>query len=245
MIDESVKKHFNKKVFEDDIININPYIYSIIDNVFPNDFYLKIIENLPSNEEFIESSNDVYKNRGRIWLGHNPSGKCKNNTCVSCIDGKKCKMTNPFLIDLFSWLISDDMVKRWINKYNKYITNVGKKYHMNGTLNQDSMGYSIGPHLDSRSKSITMLIYLPPDDKISKYGTSINIPKTSFNIKSAKQKNEHYNFDDFDEIKMVEFIPNRILAFVVDNNSWHSVKYINDDIIRNSIQLNISFNHKY
>lgn len=245
LITDDIKNYVYNKLFNK--IEKKPYPHSVIDNVFPNDFYKQIISNLPNDEKYSQINDKTYNNRLRIWLGHEKMNElCKCNQCESGKNDYKIRKEQ-FWKEFLNWFMSEDMMNRWIKKYEKYIKkklpNYNKyKFHMNAVLNRDFINYQIGPHCDSKNKIITMLLYLPETDIYLKWGTSINTPKKTLDIK--KLKNGYHDFKLFNEFKTIDFLPNRLFDFGVNKKSWHSVKPIKENFIRNSLQMNICYFHK-
>ena len=78
------------------------------------------------------------------------------------------------------------------------------------------------PHNDGNKRAITQITYLVSDeDKDKKLGLSL-----------FKKENEEYN-----EIKQIDYSPGSTVNFRVTKESYHSVKLIDNDCKRMSIQL--------
>ena len=100
-------------------------------------------------------------------------------------------------------------------------------------LCRDLPGYSIGPHTDGREKS-TILYYLAEDDSKVHLGTSIYIPKKKgFRCDGTK----HHNFEDFEKVKTIPYLPNTGFGFVRCDWSFHGVEPT--DSVRNILQVSI------
>ncbi len=89
-------------------------------------------------------------------------------------------------------------------------------------LYRDESGYKIRPHTDISTKAITMQIYLPPDDRWKKYGTTF-----------YRQKGEQ-----FEQYTTMPFVPNQGYAFAVSDKSWHGVEEITENgVVRASLMV--------
>lgn len=100
-------------------------------------------------------------------------------------------------------------------------------------LIRDLPGYSIGPHTDTPKKLKTFLYYLT-DKPLDGVETSVFVPKArGFQTGSGL----HYDFDAFEEVKKIPFVPNGYFSFERTNNSFHGV--FPTKAVRNVIQLAI------
>lgn len=88
-------------------------------------------------------------------------------------------------------------------------------------LVRDVRGYQILPHPDTAAKVVTLQIYLPADDSLLPYGTSL------YERAGA----------GFRKVKTLPFLPNTGYAFAVHNHSWHGVDKIEVPVVRNSLML--------
>lgn len=83
-------------------------------------------------------------------------------------------------------------------------------------LIRDSSGYEIKPHPDTRSKIVTMLIYLPVDHSQEELGTSLY--RRAWLPGKGRVVCRNGLFEEF---KRFPFRPNSAGAFAVARNSWH------------------------
>ncbi len=86
-------------------------------------------------------------------------------------------------------------------------------------------GFFLGPHSDSSSKLVVLLLYLAPDDSADHLGTSMNRPKDpTFSC----PKSAHYPFEDFIDVKTAPYRPNSMLAFFRSDLSFHGVEPLSE-----------------
>lgn len=89
----------------------------------------------------------------------------------------------------------------------------------------DRTGYKLGPHTDSPSKVVTLLIYLPADERSAKHGTSIYLPKDpGFTCPGGP----HYAIAGFDHLVTMPFLPNSAFGFLKSDHSFHGVERIEE-----------------
>ena len=85
----------------------------------------------------------------------------------------------------------------------------------------DRTRYSLGPHTDSPTKVVSLLFYLPADERLAQHGTSIYVPKDpAFTCPGGP----HHPFGGFDRIATMPFLPNSLFGFVKTDNSFHGVE---------------------
>lgn len=90
-------------------------------------------------------------------------------------------------------------------------------------LTRDVPGYRIGVHPDTRSKAMTIQLYLPPDRAIEHVGTV-------FHRRTGEQA--------FERAAQMPFAPNTGYAFAVGDDTYHSVDTVGPEVrTRDSILL--------
>jgi hypothetical protein len=100
---------------------------------------------------------------------------------------------------------------------------------------RDRKGYSIAPHTDKVKKVLSLLFYLPEDESMRDYGTSVFVPnEQGFKDKEAR----HHEFKDFTEVYRAPFIPNSCFGFIRSDVSFHGV-YPIGDVVRNALLYNL------
>ncbi len=82
-------------------------------------------------------------------------------------------------------------------------------------LTRDIAGYHIPPHTDTHWKAITVLIYLPRDDKLCHIGTVIHARAADGSLVRAGRN---------------RFAPNCGFAFAVGDDTWHSVDPVGREV---------------
>ncbi len=82
-------------------------------------------------------------------------------------------------------------------------------------LTRDIAGYRIAPHTDTHWKAITVLIYLPRDERISHVGTIVHARAEDGSLRHAGKN---------------EFLPNSGFAFAVGGDTWHSVDPVGPEV---------------
>ena len=196
----------------------SPFAHIYVKNVFPTDFYAEIRANLPSDEVFAEGS--AYPNRRLV----NPK-----------------KLGNPFWDDLIRWMTDFGYVNQlcrrfmdvWVERWGE--VNIGLS--ANVRLVRDEPAYSLSPHTDTPNKFLSFLFYLPENDELRDFGTTIFLPKDRTRTSDGM---DWLEWEGFDPIWTAPFIPNSCFAFGRTDRSFHGVlPHPEATRQRNALLLNI------
>ena len=102
------------------------------------------------------------------------------------------------------------------------------------------------PHVDNKSKLLSMMIYFPETDKREEKDLGTNF----YSYKKPNFINKHIDGSDLENFKenseliyKSRFDKNNLYGFVKNNFSWHSVSQVNlkKEYIRKSININFYF----
>ena len=113
----------------------------------------------------------------------------------------------------------------------------GPRIETDARLVRDFTNYAISPHTDSPRKLVSLLFYLPQDDRKRHLGTSIYVPKQpDFQCPGTG----HHPFEQFNKVATMEYRPNTLFAFVKTERAFHGVDPIADaDVVRDLLLYNI------
>ncbi len=219
-----------------------PFPHFLAEEVFPKDFYIELLKNLPARE--------IYKpitESGRIIIGEvNRQTRPSDNRLL--IDLKKESIVNfpaaiqPFWTDVIAFLNSGELLNYLLQKFEPslrerfpHLDKVG--FRPDTQLIRDSSGYEISPHTDQPRKIAVLLFYFPSKPDNVHLGTSIYMPK-DYNF--TCEGGPHHDRELFDQIFTAPYMPNSALGFFKTNNSFHGVEpVIGEKIERNLIQYSI------
>lgn len=206
-------------------VTTHPFPYAVIDNIFPNEYFKKIQELFPTDEQLISLSET-----GRVSKGSYEQRLVTlfNSEHFLKLDEER----KIFFSQLSSLLFSSELIESTIDKFLPWCSNrltqlnekKGKvEVYGDALLVSDRTRYQIGPHTDAPHRLISFLFYLPNDEKYRKLGTSVY---TSKDPNFVCPGGPHYDFSDFHKMSTIEFIPNRLLVFVRTGRSFHGVEPI-------------------
>lgn len=188
----------------------DPFPYVYVENVFSDELYKQILDELPDEYESLEKARNTkgYKDR---FVANPKSDFWKSIESMLC-DGRLMSL----LCDKFG------------------IQNEG--FTNDIALIRDQNGYQIGPHTDHPKKVFSALFYLPKDESQINAGTSLYVPKQAgFEC----DKGGHYSLGRFKKVATVPFKPNSLLVFLRSNKSFHGVEKYQGDDWRNVLLYNV------
>lgn len=205
-------------------INNFPFPHIFIKDIFPNDFYSKIQENLPNNSS-MTSLPDLYPEQPGFM----------NYKERFAIDFKKIESINKiekhkqdFWKAIGELFMKEEFTNFLRTKFQLYLDMRFKlisdlSFQSECLLINDKKNYSLGPHTDSPKKVISLLIYLPKDMEQKQNGTSLYIPKDP-NFISNNKEYRHFSHEQFHKVITMPFVPNSAFCFIKTNNSFHGVE---------------------
>ena len=206
-------------------IQLDPFPHCYVRNVFPDDIYLALINNLPTDQHY-QKFHAPYESR--LFFNLSPAG----------IAGLA-----PFWTEFEQWIHSQAFLERMARRFLPHLQEVqqqrAEQIAVHGTADRVNIGsrtlitrdyadYRLGPHTDAAAKFITALFYLPSDDRFSAFGTSLYRPKASG---QTDWRSRHFNHQDFELVKTVPNLPNSVFIFAKSDRSFHGVSpgnYSND-----------------
>jgi hypothetical protein len=227
-----VKEYISKNIDISDKLD-DPFEHCIVDNILPENIMEAIYLNWPLEVMVpIPETGRTTKYVERKVMLFQPS------FLEQLPEDKKF-----FWIELSKTLISTEIISSCYDKFrftlDKRIKHLGHLKNINSEmlLVSDSKDYAIGPHTDSRSRFISLLLYLSKDIKYKDSGTCFYKP---INKKTPVQDLRHHKFEDFSRIKKIKYKPNRLVFFPRTDISYHGVEHIKiDNCDRRLIIINI------
>jgi FkbM family methyltransferase len=215
-------------------VETTPFPYMVIDNVFPPDYYAEMIRMFPAGNQ-LTSLNES----GRVKPGAyaERSALLFDSSGFAQLTPEQAK----FWGEVSGWLHSRQFVDFFVRKFNRWISArlgaQGSVVRSKGDtlLVDDATNYAIGPHTDAPHRLVTFLMYLPDDESLSEFGTSLYAPKDpDFRCWQGL----HHPFEKFDRISTVAFKPNRLLVFPKTDLSFHGVEPVRKAGVHRRLLIN-------
>ena len=239
-----IKDISNSQVIEE------PFVHQFIEKIFPEDFYLRLLDNIPNINEFtaINKTGTVGKDYPDERFIFNYTD---NKDMEKLSESQKLFFNELRYImssaDLFKVVTSifketlDKSIASLRDDPKRHLDTSNLKFTLRTSLIKDYTKYSLGAHTDSISKFVTFLFYIPTNEELKENGTSLYKPLISL------QDSTHFNLDDtkknFQRVKTCPFIPNSVLIFPRTSMSYHGVEEVNiDQKERNLLLVNYYIN---
>ena len=234
--------HLAYKIANTPILNF-PFPHMYVENIFPDDFYSKIQENLLEQKEMTSLADNDTDNYGLAGYKERFIVDLAKEEAMSKVQKEKQKFLSElgeiFTKGTFSKLIRAKF-KQFLDMRFQYLENV--TFHDDIKLVNDKINYGLGPHTDKPTKVISILFYLPKDSSQEKTGTSLYLPKDP-KLLDKKLPHTHYPHEHFHKVITMPFVPNSAFCFIKTNNSFHGVeKLAMKDTDRWTLQYNLYVN---
>jgi len=165
--------HAAYRIGNTQILNF-PFPHFYIENVFPDDFYFLIQENLPEINQMISLADHDPANWGLASYKDRYVLDFSREDLMRKVERDKRKFLDNFgkifTQGNFGNLLQVKF-KRFLDMRFQYLDNVSFRHDLK--LVNDKQNYALGPHTDKPSKVISVLFYLPKDSTHLESGTSI------------------------------------------------------------------------
>jgi hypothetical protein len=220
IMDAATRTHFYSAIERAGVVE-EPFPHLYATNVFPADFYQRLVATLPALDEYKRYS-DRYAARYSLDL-----------TADSV---KNLKDVSAFWIEFERWLNSTELLNALFSKFGDRMKScyaLRKRLLQEATtadgiivssqslLCRDFANFAIDPHTDAPPKLVVGIFYFPKDDSLIEFGTSLYRPKDptlrSFPSNPTPR-------DKFELVKTFENRPNSFAAFLKTDNSFHGVE---------------------
>jgi hypothetical protein len=217
--------HFVNRLRDAGVL-LDPYPHFCLDNVFPDEYYRELLENLPSSTSY-ENLYEVTT----LKLDHfrHRDQRDMNKGWTNNLPSEQKEFWNSF----DSWFLGEEMAQAVLETFpDQMRARFGAQWptvSVESQLIRHRPGYFLGPHSDLHTKLVVLLIYLAPDESMAHLGTSLYRPKDpSFTCPNST----HYQFEDFIKVKTAAYKPNSMLAFFRSDVSFHGL----EPLVQNDVQ---------
>ena len=216
-----------------------PFAHLVIDDFLPPDFYKELMMTLNSDPGF-KASRYAGVGLNTKALGYHAYGL----TLPHNIYPKICQQLGELLqSDQFVRALIDPFDFQQIENSNAIPANKQVHYHDNNDdfhclhhIQIDLPGYRIPPHADDPSKIITYLLYLDSEIPDEYSATLLCTPskgrliprrlmRTTCSAAAGSQSAQWFPWNWFQVNKRINDVPNRLLAFAPNANSYHAVNF--------------------
>jgi len=202
----------------------DPFPHYYLDRVLPEDYYAQLLKHLPGS--------DVYENLYEVTdlkLDHfrHRYQRDLNEGWTNALPPPLQSFWNSFN----EWFLSPQLAQAFLESFAEPLEQrIGERTEwpevsVEAQFIRHRAGYYLGPHSDLYTKLVVVLLYLAPDARAERLGTSLYRPKREgFNCPDSK----HYPFEDFVRVKTAPYRPNSLLAFVRSDISFHGLEPLSE-----------------
>ncbi len=201
-------------------VEAEPFPHYYLEGVLPENYYGELLRNLPSS--------NVYENLYEVTdlkLDH-----FRHRYQRDLDDGWTNALPSelqPFWNSFNEWFLSPALAQAVLESFADPLRpRIGERsawpeVSVEAQFIRHRAGYFLGPHSDLYTKLVVILLYLAPDDRAARLGTSLYRPKAEgFSCPDSK----HYSFDEFTRVKTAPYKQNSLLAFVRSDISFHGLE---------------------
>ncbi len=135
-----------------------------------------------------------------------------------CLYTYVCRKLTPIWQDVITVLESETIRNVLCDRFSRGPCRGSSRFR----LHKDVEGFEVSPHRDIEAKLVSVLVYLPREQRESleiPLGTHLCVPNTN-----RAYGEGHYSWDDFDIVKTVTYVPNKLFAFAPDKETFHAVR---------------------
>lgn len=212
-----------------------PHQHVFVDNVFPTSFYQQLRQHLPPTEAYTalsltnKSSDQSYPMRSGFFLDTEHAGRVEPHIAA---------FWHRVYTEVFSKSFVEAIVHHFSDDINTRNAAEGVDWpaiiHKEMYLIRDTRSEGVKVHTSDRRNLVTLLFYLPEDNRYIAHGTTLYRPKeAAFRCWGGR----HYPFAVFEKVTTTSYQPNALFMFVKSNNSFHGVEPIDTENIRRDLML--------
>jgi hypothetical protein len=201
-------------------VEADPFPHAYVENVLPENYYRELLQHLPGSSvyenlyEVTDLKLDHFRHRYQRDL---------NDGWTDALPPQLQTFWNSFN----EWFLSAELAQAVLESFAAPLRErIGEQdswpeVSVEAQFIRHRAGYFLGPHSDLYTKLVVILLYLAPDARAERLGTSLYRPKVEgFSCHDSK----HYAFADFIRVKTAPYRPNSLLAFVRSDVSFHGLE---------------------
>ena len=201
-------------------VEADPFPHYHLEHVLPDDYYAELLRHLPGSS--------IYENLYEVTdlkLDHfrHRYQRDMDDGWTNALPPQLQTFWNSFN----EWFLSPELAQAVLESFAEPLrARIGEQdswpeVSVEAQFIRHRAGYFLGPHSDLYTKLVVVLLYLAPDARGERLGTSLYRPKVEgFSCPDSK----HYPFEDFIRVKTAPYRPNSLLAFVRSDVSFHGLE---------------------
>lgn len=232
---DRVRNHI-EAMFGEAALEESPFPHMIVENIFPDDVYAKII-----------AYNPFKRNRGEEWLSKADSAQVSSGTPyfarkqINFHANQEFEAPDDqrqFWNEIKSCFLEDnwfpDLVRRTYPiffrlRFGDLVDDADFSglFRRELFLQRHEPGYYIGPHTDIPTRVFTCIFALAREAGFEEFGTELLAPKDRL---ARCWGSDHYGPENFTLKKIAPYKPNNLLLFFKTRHSFHAVRSIDESV---------------
>lgn len=225
----------------------HPFAHFYVQPVFPQPYYEKLLAELPPSDWYkpIAETETVgaLKDDGTVKRTASAYPDRFITDLANIEEREQEAKSGSFWLELSRWLLSERFRVMILRKFSGEITErFGQGAQLatdiDARLVRDFSRFSMGPHTDSPRKLVSLLFYMPRDESLREFGTSIYAPNDpQFRCPGGP----HHRPEGFKKVATMPFLPNALFAFFKNDYSFHGVdqQVLDRGVERNMLLYNV------
>ncbi len=203
-------------------IRTAPFPHILVNDIFPADFYAEVLRHMMRDTSYVP-----LVKTGRVGQNYSPARLCFTPLVIDAV-GEDAESMN-FWRDFFIAYNDAEFLQCWLEVFdgqlrtriNNDVSEGRAEAAAEMLLMRDKESYMLNPHMDSPSKAISALFYMPPDESQIMQGTSVYSLKQDV---AAFPGGYHAPRENFELMGTMPFRPNTVFAFPNLQDSYHGVE---------------------
>ncbi len=231
-----VESHVHYRIANAPVLQ-HPFPHFYVESVFPDDFYRELRNRLPALASYqrIDETGSVTKGLYQARYVCSITDLEEREAA----EGSGAEGGGTFWLDLNRWLGGSGFARLMIDKFGpavraRFGDGAELQIEMDNRLVRDFTTYAIPPHTDNPRKLVSLLFYLPPDDRFRELGTSIYAPKDPA---MRCDGTAHHRFEHFKRVATMAYRPNTLFGFFKTDRAFHGVEPIEVEEVERDLLL--------
>ncbi|WP_207461873.1 hypothetical protein [Azospirillum sp. SYSU D00513] len=212
-----------------------PHRHLFIENVFPADFYAALQRCMPSANAYTSLAKT-----GKVAEGDYDmrSGFLLNEEHLGRVPADIARFWTGLFDEVLNDEFADALMARHGDDLRERLEREGKPLakapHRDMILVRDRSSDGVKIHTSDPGNLLTLLFYLPADARHADCGTTLYLPKER---ERRCWGGPHHEFEGFDPVWTMPYVPNSLFMFVKTDDSFHGVKPIHVENLRRDLML--------
>lgn len=212
-----------------------PHKHLMIENVFPDDFYAELRRCMPATDAYTPLAKTGKVAKGDYEMR---AGFLLNDEHLSRVPPRVARFWTGLFEEVLNAEFAEVLMERHAADVRERLEREGKTLaeppRRDMILVRDGTSDGVKIHSSDPKNLLTLLFYLPQDERYVECGTTLYWPKDRG---MRCWGGPHHDFAGFDEVVTMPYRPNSLFMFVKTDDSFHGVKPIAIENLRRDLLL--------